>query len=76
MQPTDGQYSHCTDAELAIFERNLSIKLNAAAENGEQKTWDFILDCLNLIELEKCRRQPRQQSNIAFLTAREIGGSL
>lgn len=75
-RPTDGQYSHCTVRELADFERKLSASRNAALDEGDEAQADWCLDCLNLIELEKCRRQPRQTSNIASIVAREIGGTL
>lgn len=74
--PEDGQYSHCTNAELSEFERKLTGALNDAADKGEQSRWEWILDCLNLIELEKCRRSSRGNSNFISLAARQIGGAL
>ena len=75
-RPTDGQYSHCTNEELASFERKLSASRNDALDKEDEARADWCLDCLNLIELEKCRRQPRHTSNIATIVAREIGGAL
>ena len=75
-RPKDGQYSHCTNEELAAFERKLSASRNDALDKNDEARADWILDCLNLIELEKCRRQPRLTSNIASVLAREIGGAL
>lgn len=75
-RPSVEQYRDLTNEQLVEYERKLTINLNDAADKSDVSRWEWVLDCLTCIELEKCRRQPRQSSNIAALVAREIGGAL